>query len=190
MWEIHADGIMMPLISLIDFRDFPSPFRRLEDLHVRGIFCLSTQQENQFISVYEQGIMMTVHICKHTKKKESIIFFITSVTFLHYQTYLSLKTIWISINKTFQFYPSLWTEKMKHGQIYGLLKPEFQDKSLELRRYLLSPSDMHRMCSFLYFLSFSSACSCFIQVMMVKCLCRVWLKRFSGTSTALLSPSK
>lgn len=79
---------------------------------------------------------------------------------------------------------------MKHKQIYGLLKPEFQDKSLELHRYLLSPSDMHRMCSFLYFLSFSSACSCFIQVMMVKCLCSVWLKRFSGTSTALLSPSK
>lgn len=104
---------MMPLISLIDFRDFPSPFRRLEDLHVRGVLCLPTQQENQFISVYEQGIMMTVHICiKHTEKKKSI-FLLKSHLWLSF----IIKSIWawkqwISINKTFQSYPSLWTEKI------------------------------------------------------------------------------
>lgn len=65
MWEIHADSIVMPLVPLVDLWNFPSPLSRLEDLHVRGILCLTAQQENQFISMHENWVMMTVHVYKY-----------------------------------------------------------------------------------------------------------------------------
>ena len=60
--EVDADGIVVPL-SVTDISQLPAPLSRLEDVHVRALVGLLTQQEDQLAVVDKQGVVVTTHLC-------------------------------------------------------------------------------------------------------------------------------
>ena len=63
LWVIHVDGIMMPL-SVANLVQSPTPFGRLENVHVDSLPGFTTEQQNESAVVQEEGVMMSVHPCQ------------------------------------------------------------------------------------------------------------------------------
>ena len=62
LWEVHADGVVMPL-AVAHLRDLPAPLGGLKGVHVYLLPGFLTLQEHQAAVVHEQRVVVAVHLC-------------------------------------------------------------------------------------------------------------------------------